>query len=51
MVTNSIEIARRPEEVFAYIDHVDRHPEWQEKLVSSKPEMRDRCAPAAASIR
>jgi uncharacterized membrane protein len=38
MVTNSIEIARRPEEVFAYIDQVDRHPEWQEKLVSSKPD-------------
>ena len=38
MVANSIEIARRPEEVFAYIDQVDRHPEWQEKLVSSRPE-------------
>lgn len=36
MVANSIEIARKPEEVFAFIDQVDRHPEWQEKLVSSK---------------
>jgi uncharacterized membrane protein len=36
MVVNSVEIARRPEEVFAYVDQVDRHPEWQEKLVSAK---------------
>jgi uncharacterized membrane protein len=36
MVANSIEIARRPEDVFAYVEQVDRHPEWQEKLVSSK---------------
>ena len=34
MVANSIEIARRPEDVFAYIDQIDRHTEWQEKLVS-----------------
>jgi uncharacterized membrane protein len=38
MVVKSIEIARTPEEVFAYVDQVDRHPEWQEKLVSSKRE-------------
>lgn len=38
MVANSIEIARRPEEVFAYVEQADRHPEWQEKLLSSKPE-------------
>ena len=36
MVVKSIEIARTPEEVFAYIEQVDRHPEWQEKLVSAK---------------
>jgi uncharacterized membrane protein len=36
MVANSIEVARRPEEVFAYLDQVDRHPDWQEKLVSVK---------------
>jgi uncharacterized membrane protein len=35
MVVKSIEIARTPEEVFAYVDQVDRHPEWQEKLDSS----------------
>jgi uncharacterized membrane protein len=34
MVVNSIEIARRPEEVFEYVEQVDRHTEWQEKLVS-----------------
>jgi uncharacterized protein YndB with AHSA1/START domain len=36
MVVESIEIARRPEEVFAYLDQVDRHPEWQENLVSAE---------------
>jgi uncharacterized membrane protein len=36
MVVESIEIARRPEEVFAYLDQVDRQPEWQENLVSVK---------------
>ena len=34
MIVESIEIARRPEEVFAYLDQVERHPEWQENLVS-----------------
>jgi uncharacterized membrane protein len=38
MIVESIEIARRPEEVFAYINQVDRHPEWQEKLDSVEPE-------------
>ena len=33
MIVESIEIARRPEEVFAYVDQVERHPEWQENLV------------------
>ena len=36
MVINSIEIARRPEDVFGYVDQVDRHTEWQGNLVSSK---------------
>jgi uncharacterized protein YndB with AHSA1/START domain len=34
MVVESIEIARRPEEVFAYIDQLERHTEWQENLIS-----------------
>ncbi len=33
-ITHSIEIARRPEEVFAYLDDLARHGEWQEQLVS-----------------
>ena len=33
-ITHSIEIARRPEDVFAYIDDLVRHPEWQEQIVS-----------------
>jgi uncharacterized membrane protein len=29
MITNSIEIDRPPKEVFAYLDQLDRHGEWQ----------------------
>jgi uncharacterized protein YndB with AHSA1/START domain len=35
-VEESVEIARRPEEVFAYLSELDRHGEWQEGIVSSK---------------
>ena len=38
MIVESIEIARRPDEVFAYIDQLERHGEWQEEIVSSKLE-------------
>jgi uncharacterized membrane protein len=31
-ITETIEIARPPEEVFAYIDDLSRHPEWQSQL-------------------
>jgi uncharacterized membrane protein len=31
-VVESIEIARPPEEVFAYIDDLSRHGEWQEQI-------------------
>lgn len=34
-VRTSVEIARSPEDVFAYITDVSRHPEWQEGLVSA----------------
>jgi len=34
-ITTSVEIARTPEEVFAYITDVSRHPEWQEGLVAA----------------
>ena len=33
-IATSIEIARSPEDVFAYITDVPRHPEWQDGLVS-----------------
>jgi uncharacterized protein YndB with AHSA1/START domain len=34
-IVQSVEIARRPEDVFSYIADVSRHPEWQEGLVRS----------------
>ena len=37
-ITHSIEIARPPEEVFAYIDQLDRHGEWQSTIISTKLE-------------
>jgi uncharacterized membrane protein len=38
MITHSIDIARRPEDVFAYLDQFDRHGEWQSQIVSAKVE-------------
>jgi uncharacterized membrane protein len=35
-IVESIEIACTPEDVFAYLDELDRHGEWQEAIVSSK---------------
>lgn len=37
-ITNSIEIARSPEDVFAYIDQLERHGEWQGQIISVKRE-------------
>jgi uncharacterized protein YndB with AHSA1/START domain len=37
-IIESVEIARSPEDVFAYLDKLDRHGEWQPELVSSKIE-------------
>jgi uncharacterized protein YndB with AHSA1/START domain len=37
-ITESIEINRRPEDVFAYLDDVERHGEWQEQIVDVQPE-------------
>jgi len=34
-ITSSVEIARSPEDVFAYLDDLARHSEWQESLVSA----------------
>jgi Polyketide cyclase / dehydrase and lipid transport len=33
-IKESIEIARCPEDVFAYLDDLSRHGEWQERVVS-----------------
>jgi uncharacterized membrane protein len=33
-IVDTIEIARRPEEVFAYLDDLSRHGEWQEQIES-----------------
>ena len=38
MITKSIEIKRRPEEVFAYLDQPERHGEWQPEIVSTEVE-------------
>jgi uncharacterized protein YndB with AHSA1/START domain len=38
MIKHSIEINRPAEEVFAYVDQVDRHKEWQDQLVSTTVE-------------
>ncbi len=38
MITHSIEIDRRPEDVFAYLDQPERHAEWQTQIVSAKVE-------------
>jgi uncharacterized protein YndB with AHSA1/START domain len=35
MIKHSIEINRPAEDVFAYVDQVDRHNEWQNQLVST----------------
>jgi len=34
-ITESIDIARPPAEVFAYLDQLERHGEWQQEIVSS----------------
>ena len=38
MIKHSIEINRRAEEVFAYLDELERHSEWQDSLVSARVE-------------
>jgi len=36
MIVSTVEIDRPQAEVFAYLNELDRHPEWQEDLISSK---------------
>ena len=38
MITKSIEINRRPEDVFAYLDQPECHGEWQPEIVSTNIE-------------
>ncbi|HZO96283.1 MAG TPA: SRPBCC family protein [Gaiellaceae bacterium] len=33
-IRESVEIGRRPEDVFAYLDQLERHGEWQGSIVS-----------------
>ena len=37
-ISSTIEIARSPEDVFAYLDEVTRHGEWQDGLISARLE-------------
>jgi len=37
-IVERIEISRRPEDVFAYLDDLSRHGEWQEQIVSTRVE-------------
>lgn len=36
MITHSIEINRRPEDVLAYFDDVERHGEWQSQITGTR---------------
>lgn len=38
MITSSIEINRPQADVFAYLDELDKHSEWQSGLISSRLE-------------
>ena len=38
MISNTIEINRPADEVFAYLDELDRHSEWQDSLESARVE-------------
>jgi uncharacterized membrane protein len=35
-IVESVEIARTPEDVYAYLDKLDKHGEWQDTIVSTK---------------
>lgn len=38
MIVSSVEIDRPQEDVFAYLDELDKHSEWQRDLISSRLE-------------
>jgi uncharacterized protein YndB with AHSA1/START domain len=37
-ISETIEIGRTPQDVFAYVSDLARHPDWQEKLLAATPE-------------
>jgi hypothetical protein len=37
MLAEAIEIARRPDDVFAYATNFSHFPEWQAKVISASP--------------
>ena len=37
-IVETVEIARSPQDVFAYLDQLDRHGEWQGDIVGVKLE-------------
>jgi uncharacterized membrane protein len=37
-IVASVEVERPPDEVFAYLDRLDRHGEWQQDIVSTRVE-------------
>jgi uncharacterized membrane protein len=37
-IIESVEVSRRPEDVFAYLDQLDRHKEWDDQIVSTRVE-------------
>ena len=37
-IVESVEISRRPEDVFAYLDDLARHKEWDDQIVETKVE-------------
>jgi hypothetical protein len=40
-ISESIEINRKPEDVFAYLDDVERHGEWQEQIVAAERRVKE----------
>lgn len=40
MIKSSVEINRKPDDVFAYIAQLDKHGEWQEAIISSKKNLK-----------
>ncbi|HZU19923.1 MAG TPA: SRPBCC family protein [Gaiellaceae bacterium] len=47
-IVETVEIARSPEEVFAYMDQLERHGEWQSQIVSVR---RDTQGPTGVGTR